>query len=110
MSFSIDNRNKIRLTKGDTATFTVLIETLDHKKYSPQEGDKLKLTVKGDSILLQEEAVVNNGAWTFILSHNKTKNIPEGVYTYDIQLTTASGNPYTVIQESVFEILGEITE
>ena len=94
--FSIDSRNKIKINKGDTATFTVTLEDLDGDEVS---GGVLTLTVKNG---FSKEAINN----TFIIEGSDTQDLEEGIYTYDISYLTPHGNTYTPVIESVFEILG----
>lgn len=101
----------ISLTRGDTAKFTVLID--DERTESPyylEENDELTLTVKkrltDQTIVMQK---VNEGTDQFHIEPSDTSDLSYGRYFYDIQLTKASGDVYTIIGPAIFEILPEVT-
>lgn len=101
----------IKLTRGDTARFTVpIINETDGKEYIMQEGDTLALSIKqsvNDAELLMQKVLT--GQNTFHIEPNDTANMKFGHYKYDVQLTTAGGDVYTVITPKLFEILEEVT-
>lgn len=97
--FSIDERNKIKLTIGDTASFTLLIEDDDGNIRVPEEGDVFTFSI--DDTDFSTEAVDS----TFIIYGNDTKDLEAGVYTYRIVLTT-KGQDFTIFQDEFIELLG----
>lgn len=110
------NGTSIRLTRGDTARFDVdIINQVDGTPYELQEGDVLTLTVRltpsTPEKAVQREA--EPGTTSIYLRPEDTANLGVGQYVYDIQLTTAAGDIYTVIgpqQGSCnFVLLPEVT-
>lgn len=111
--FSI-TQTAIGLTRGDTAFLDVAITNqVDGSPYEMASGDKLVLTIrtarKGTSGSQQILVKTLTGSGTFEFLPADTANTDYGAYVYDIQLTTAAGEVYTVIPESTFEILSEVT-
>lgn len=101
----------IRLTRGDTARLSVPIKNSSNdEEYTMQSGDNLYFTVKKSAKdvepLLQK---VVTGSNVFHIKPEDTKTFPFGKYKYDVQITTASGDVYTVIEPTTFEIMEEIT-
>ena len=108
--FEITPYNKIALTKGDTATFSVSMVKDDGKDYKPLTRDRLTLSVKGDNgVIIVKDAELIGDTFTFVLTPSDTAELNADLYEYDIQLTTAAGNVYTIIKPSIFEICEEIT-
>lgn len=102
--------NNIKLTRGDTAYLTVPIKTALGEDYVVQAGDTLTLSVKKKSTdnnyVFQK---VLDGSNTFHIEPQDTAGIEFGKYKYDIQLNTANGDVYTIIDVSTFTILEEVT-
>ena len=98
------NGTNIKLTRGDSATLAVSLQG-----YDLQEGDTLTLSCKVDpsktAYLFQLTAT--DDEFTFLPS--TTEELDFGAYRYDIQLTTANGEVYTVIPVSSFTVMEEIT-
>lgn len=106
--------NAIRLTRGDTAYLEVpiLIQQEDGTTipYDLGEADILTLTVKKttsdkESIIKKENVGSNN----FHIKPEETANLEYGRYLYDVQLTTESGDVYTVIVPTPFTLTQEVT-
>lgn len=101
--------DSISLTRGDNATLQVELTDADGKEYELKPGDKLELCVKKSPLDLKTMFSVesdSHGVFQFLPVH--TKPLKFGKYKYDIQLSTASGNIYTVTPVSDFIILEEI--
>lgn len=101
----------IRLTRGDTARLTVDISNdLTQNFYEIQDGDVLTLTVKktikDTTACLQKTA---NSSNMLYIQPEDTSELEFRKYVYDVQLTTAAGDVYTVIEPSTFEIMPEVT-
>ena len=100
----------IQLTRGDTAEFSVELKYDDGiEKYSVKPDDKLTLTIKKNT--KEAEPLVQKvveGTTAIEIEPIDTKHLAFGKYKYDVQLDTASGKTYTVIDTSVFEILEEV--
>lgn len=89
---------KILLTKGDSAYINVDLTSATGEVYEMQTGDTLTLTVRQladdtSAVLLQAESDNTQ----LHLTPEQTKQLSAGKYSYDIQLSTASGDVYTVV-------------
>jgi hypothetical protein len=102
--------NTIKLTRGDTAYLTVSI-THNEEDYVVQSTDKLefsvKKTVNDTEYVLRKEVIGNN---VIHIEPSDTAGFAFGLYKYDIQLTTASGDVFTIVDVATFEIMPEVTE
>lgn len=102
--------NSIELTRGDTARLTVTVTNDDGEEYEVQSTDILTLSIKKrvkDSEALVSKMLV--GSTTFHIEPGDTSGLPFGKYVYDVQITTAEGDVYTVIAPSEFKIAEEVT-
>lgn len=106
----IDN-NAIKLTRGDTAILTVSLKNgMTQEPYTVAEGDVLVLTVKQavrDTMPVLQKRLV--GSSTFRIDPSDTAQLAFRRYKYDVELTTAAGDVFTVIGPAAFEILSEVT-
>lgn len=107
------NENRVRLTRGDSAYLTVPITNDDtNDEYIMAEDDILELTVRktvkteSSPILLQKRTKGHN---TFYFLPEDTEPLAYGPYKYDVQLTTAAGDVYTIIEPHDFELMTEVT-
>lgn len=101
--------NDIKLTRGDTLHLTIPI-TNGEEEYVIQVDDTLVFSVKkmlSDSDYKIQKSIV--GENTFHIEPNDTAKLPFGKYYYDIELRTAAGDIYTIIDTSSFELLTEVT-
>lgn len=106
----IIKNNRIIITKGDTGTIQLSLESINHNVVHIEENDTIKLTVKklaSDPTSLIQLTADETGQ--FAISPEDTKELNTGVYVYDVQLNR-EGNIYTVIPQNYFEIRSEITE
>jgi hypothetical protein len=102
--------NTISLTRGDTAYLTVPITSALGEEYTLSAKDTLTLSVKkntSDTEYLFQKVLT--GTNVFHIEPQDTASIPFGMYKYDIQLNTANGDVYTIIDVSTFVILEEVT-
>lgn len=102
--------NAIKLTRGDTAYLTIPLTLATGEEYIMQPADELVLSVKEhvlDTQPIMQKRIT--GGNIFHIEPNDTANLFFGKYQYDIQLNTASGDVYTVIDVDTFEILQEVT-
>ena len=106
----LDN-GTVKLTRGDTARLNVSIkDTTADEDYEIAADDVLTLTVK--KTVNDSEALVQltlTGSAAFKLDPADTASLAYGKYKYDVQLTTAAGDVYTVIEPTNFEITSEVT-
>lgn len=101
----------VRLTRGDTARLEITVKnSLTNEDYSFEPEDILtftiKKTVKTATPLVQK---VVKGDNTFHIEPNDTKDLSFRKYFYDVQLTRANGDVYTVIVPTAFELMKEVT-
>lgn len=106
----IDKHNNIYLTRGDTAVITLAVQNAaTGKPYEINELDRVVLTVKKSTIsraVVLQKALIDGH---FIIRPADTAALDFGVYRYDVELTTADGDVYTVIPPAKFEIGEEVT-
>lgn len=103
--------NIIKLTRGDTAKFSVSVTNdLFGEDYVVSPEDKFTLTIKKrvkDEVYLLQKIVF--GTTFFHIKPEDTQDFSFGKYVYDVQLNTSDGDVYTIIEPSTFEILSEVT-
>lgn len=103
--------NSVELTRGDTARLKVTVTNdNDGEEYTVQSGDTLTLSIKKktkDSEALVAKTI--KGSSIFHIEPKDTSGLPFGSYVYDVELTTAEGDVYTVITPSNFKITEEVT-
>lgn len=107
--FIINADNSIKLTRGDTARFNVPLKLESGEEYAMQPGDTLTFSMK-KSKSDTEYAVrkVVTGTNEFHLEPKDTKGLNFGKHKYDVELTTESGDNYTVISYCTFTIAEEV--
>lgn len=101
----------ITLTRGNTAELLVLPKNDDDTPYILASDDKVLFTVKNrvGKGLVQKTLTASaqdpeTGEITIVLAPEDTIELAPQAYTYDVLLITASGDAYTFIPLSVFEI------
>lgn len=102
-------KNKIFLTRGDSAIFTLSITENDGNEYTPQDGDEITFTVKANTetrdILIQKDA----SSGKIEIQPEDTENLEYGSYVYDVQLKKADGYVDTIITPHEFKLEEEVT-
>ena len=102
-------KDAIHLTRGDNANIIVTIRDAAGEVYELQSGDKLYFTMKQNcettDVILQKNITHNS---TIAIEHDDTKDLQYGVYKFDVQLKTAGGEIYTVIDPHDFYIEKEV--
>lgn len=110
MSYSVDKNNKITLTRGDTLLCDVKIRTQEGDLYIPKEGDVIqfaaKSSVKDAEPLILKEIPIET--MQLVLNPEDTKQLPFGVYVYDVELIKANGIVDTFITKSTLVIAEEV--
>lgn len=107
----VNNDGTIRLTRGDTARISVTVyNDYNQEDYELDPADVLRLTIK-KSVRDTTPAVQKmiTGSSQFYLLPTDTQDLSFGKYLYDVELTTSSGDVYTIIEPTTFEILKEVT-
>ena len=105
----VSSNGDVELTRGDTARLTVSVTDNEKQPYTVREDDVLTLTVKGkyeDSEPLIEKKIT--GETTFHIEPKDTKELAFGSYKYDVQITTADGDNYTIIADKKFKVANEV--
>lgn len=107
----VENDGAIRLTRGDSAFIEVKISnSLNGEVYNLSPEETLTMTVRkrprSKDIVFQKVSVGSN---SFTIEPEDTAGWRFGLYRYDVQLTTSSGQIYTVIEPTIFEIMAEVT-
>lgn len=101
--FAIRN-NEMRLTRGDTAIFQIMLDG-----YKIKETDEVVFSVK-KKITDQEYTLQKNmQLGCFILEAEDTAKLEPGIYDYDIQITTAENVVYTPVKSKI-TIMRGVTE
>lgn len=97
----------VSMTRGDDVAIHVDIKSVaaDGTKtdYTMEEGDTLTLTVKYNSEFGDDDALIQKIYTTpdITIEHDDTKDLDYGLYLYDIVLTAANGNIYTLIMSTL---------
>ena len=110
--FKVDEDNTIHLTRGDTARFSIgrIVNTVTNTNYTPTPEDTVTMTVK-KTVLDAAPCVqlIVPGGEVLHIKPEDTKAMVFGKYVYDVQLTTADGDVYTIIPPTPFDLLKEVT-
>ena len=105
----VSKYGEIQLTRGDTARLTVDITDSEGRAYEVKETDMLTLAVKKnyeDDLPLIKKVII--GINIFHIAPEETKRLDFGKYKYDVQLTTADGDNYTIVADKVFTLTKEV--
>lgn len=105
----VNSDNSIELTRGDTARLVIPLELVDGEEYSMQPDDVLTLSLKrrkSDAECALQKVVT--GINEFHIEPKDTKRLDFFRYKYDVQLTTAAGDNYTVVPYNTFTITPEV--
>lgn len=107
----VNDNGTIRLTRGDTARLEItIVNSIDGDEYQLSAEDSLTLTIK-KSVKDAEPLVKKElqGENVFHIKPEDTAELSFRKYFYDVQLTRANGDVYTVIVPTTFEIMKEVT-
>lgn len=108
---TVSKNGKISLTRGDTARLTVDITIdVDGSPYVIGPEDILTLTAKRTfTERVPAIQLTVTGSNRFCIRPEDTAGLAFGLYKYDVQLTTAEGDVYTVLGPCDLELLKEVT-
>ena len=101
--------NKIYITRGDSAEFTLGIVDAEGNAYTPAADDILTFTVKADtgtSAHIMQKIFQDN---KITILPTDTESLAYGDYVYDVQLKMANGYVDTIITPSLFRVEEEVT-
>ena len=107
--------NNIVMTRGDDAYISLPIYNADGSEYEVASGDTVECAVKGTLVtsstavaaLFTGTVTVSDGVATWHIDSTDS-DIDAGVYYWDAQITTSSGDINTVYAGK-FTIVGEVT-
>ena len=104
--FEIGSDGTIRLTRGDTAEFTITVTQADGSPYILAEGDLLEFAVKeypgGDN-----EVIYKTGQ-EITIEPADTEELPVKSYFYGVRITLSDGKVNTIIPKTQFIIENEV--
>lgn len=111
---TIDSKNNITLTRGDTLTLkcTPTIKGTDPpEEYESQEGDTFRFAISkgymGEvAYQLMCEAPIETGTWLTTIAASETKKLGYETYNYDCEVTHADQTVDTYISGKI-TITGE---
>ena len=104
--------NTIQLTRGDTARFSIgrIVKTVTKTNHTATAEDTVTMTIEKTGL---EGApcvlIIVPGGEVLHIKPEDTKAMTFGKYVYDIQLTMADGDVYTIVPPSTFDLLKEVT-
>ncbi len=101
--------DEVILTRGDSADINVKITDANGDIYTLAEGDVIKFTLKKNcetSDIIIQKTLVNS---IISLQPADTEDLSYGTYYFDVQLTTAGADVYTVVSPHRFIIDKEVT-
>ena len=98
----------IELTRGDTAELSLDVKKNDGTAYD-FSNDTAVLTVKSSTITSEIMFQKTFSSGEIKINPEDTASMKYGTYKYDVQITTAGGDVYTVIPPSDFIIAQEVT-
>ncbi|MBR1439189.1 MAG: hypothetical protein IJ587_11710 [Synergistaceae bacterium] len=100
------SENRIYLTRGDSAYITISLKDNTGADYEPVAGDKIYFRLKekifGDKLLLVKE--IDTATKRLELTPSDTSRLDFATYHYEIELVTASGDRFTVIENGEFVV------
>lgn len=106
--------NKIYLTKGDTARFTISLVNLPgvNQEYELSDKDDVYFIVSRSPDVVDITTIDNEGSCIFykkgisiVIDPNDTKDLDEGVYYYQVRVILGeSGDLNTIIEPEEFHI------
>lgn len=103
--FSIDNLNRIKISRGDNATFNIEVYNEDGTPYKMTSEDSLELIVKDFSTKEDVLTVEADTKGYFIFTPEMTEEIEGNFFSYDVKLFTRDSQTYTLVDEGFFEVL-----
>lgn len=108
--FNIGGDANIKITRGDTGVIAINLKNKDGTEYVMQTGDVLVITVKRStyvSDVLFQKAF--DSSMQAKIEPADTADLSYGTYWYDVQLTTAGGDVFTVVVPHKLEVMPEVT-
>lgn len=102
------NKNKIKITRGDTGIFNIeILDRITELPYEVQAGDTVRFTVKKS--IYQNKPLIQKEGTSIQINPADTQTLMYGKYLYDVEITLANGMVQTIITPCEFEITSEVT-
>ncbi len=106
------NGTKVSLTRGDTAFLEISLMNENGDPYETALGDALYFRLKQNAfskgMLLEKQ--IDLLTMKLRLDVEDTAGLKFGAYKYEIELVTAEGHHFTVIENADFEVRPELEE
>lgn len=112
------SKNKVYITRGDSAYFDITITNPDGSVYALNDGDTVQAQVRTiantgelliDASMENGKIYIENNSIIWHLTPEDTRDLDIGTYYYDIQLVTSANDVFTFIESSPFKITDEVT-
>lgn len=103
--------NVITLVRGDTFKHEVQLLGVDDVPYVVAETDIIKFGLKGVAggpVLISK--IIPHDTMILQINPEDTRLLESNKYMYDISLTRANGESYTIVPCSVFNLALEVSE
>jgi len=104
--FAINKNNHIRMTRGDTARFDIVVKNADDTVYTLDPEDVITFTVKA-SVGAASPVIVKTGQ-SITINPSDTASLANGEYVYDVDIHLANGDVNTIIPASKFVLTSEV--
>lgn len=103
----------ITMVRGDSEQINVKLQNADGTDLALVTGDTVYMTIKKSiasaASITKTVTVFNDGVAEIVLSPSDTKTMNYDVYIYDVQVKFADNTVKTVIPESKFTLVAEVT-
>lgn len=111
MSYTVSG-NTITMTRGDTVKITVSLKYKGTgQTYTPQEGDEISFTaINSGKREITLTKTVPTDTMMLSIAPADTKQLPFGLYMYDMQIKFANGDIDTFITDGALYINEERSE
>lgn len=100
--FQINKIGKMFLTRGDSCEFSIQLYKEDGTPFEPEVDDIVLFSIK-KNINTVEPLIEKKGLIIHIESED-TRNLPIGIYYYDVKVLFGDGSVQTAIPSNLFEI------
>lgn len=109
----IIKKTNIELTRGDSAYITLDIRDGEGNPLVLSPEDTVRCQVRTAAVtgalLFEGDIVIEDDVVMWHISPEDTASLNVGEYVWDAQLELSSGDIFTFIPVSTFEVLGEVT-
>ncbi len=104
----------LTMTRGDTCRRVIRAMDASGKFVPFVSGDVVRVTVRrsaldGEKLISKEIRDFIDGAALLVIDPADTSGLDFGDYVFDIELTLANGDVYTIVGPDVFRLGAEVT-